>query len=70
MLDLAKVIFTKAVSSPSKKNVSKESTGKLCDTLLALGEVSLENEDFSQAVEDFSNCLEKRKQTQPIDSRY
>merc|ERR1712112_712036 len=34
---------------------------KLCETLLALGEVSIENESWTQAVDDLKECLEKRK---------
>ena len=63
------VVFPKVLSPPSKKSAVTESIVKLCDALLALGEVSLENEDYTQAIEDFSNCLEKRKQTLPVDSR-
>ena len=34
---------------------------KLHDTLLALGKVSIENENNAQPVEDLNSCLEKRK---------
>merc|ERR1712015_98309 len=34
---------------------------KLCETLLTLGEVSIENENWSTAVEDLKACLPKRK---------
>merc|ERR1712202_90013 len=42
---------------------------KLCDTLLALGEVSMENENYAQAVEDLNSCLEKRKDKLPEERR-
>merc|ERR1712181_11034 len=41
---------------------------KLCSSILALGEVSIENENYSQAVEDIKLCLEKQKNL-PKDSR-
>ena len=37
---------------------------------MILGEISLEREDYSQAIEDFTLCLEKRKETLPADSRF
>merc|ERR1712114_28269 len=42
---------------------------RLCDTLLSLGEVSIENENYSQAVEDITSCLEKRKDKLPHEVR-
>merc|ERR1719319_1783867 len=63
ILELAKNIYSK------KASTSTENTRKLCDTLLALGEVSIENENYSQAVEDLSSCLEKRKDKLPGDMR-
>jgi len=58
MFDLAKVIYAKA------KNGVKE-----CESLIHLAEVSLENSNFKQAVEDLSTCLEKRLKALPADSR-
>merc|ERR1712112_137426 len=58
MFDLAKVIYSKA------GDVSKE-----CESLTLLGEVSLENSNFKQAVEDLTLCLEKRIKALPSDSR-
>merc|ERR1712055_533611 len=48
MFDLAKVIYGKA------GDVTKE-----CESLTFLGEVSLENSNFKQAVEDLTLCLSK-----------
>ena len=74
MFDLAKVIYGKA------KNEVKE-----CESLILLGEVyicfvnalvivsvqvSLENSNFKQAVEDLMTCLAKRLKALPADSRY
>merc|ERR1719178_619712 len=58
MFDLAKVIYGKA------GDVAKE-----CETLTLLGEVSLENSNFTQAVEDLAACLAKRIKALPADSR-
>merc|ERR1711887_203587 len=58
MFDLAKVIYGKA------KNEVKE-----CESLILLGEVSLENSNFKQAVEDLTSCLAKRLKALPEDSR-
>merc|ERR1711970_529869 len=58
MFDLAKVLYGKA------KNEVKE-----CESLVFLGEVSLENSNFKQAVEDLTTCLVKRLKALPEDSR-
>merc|ERR1712130_547469 len=58
MFDLAKVIYGKA------GDVVKE-----CESLTLLGEVSLENSNFKQAVEDLTDCLAKRIKALPSDSR-
>merc|ERR1719341_1498920 len=58
MFDLAKVIYGKA------GDVAKE-----CEALTFLGEVSLENSNFEQAVEDLTLCLAKRIKALPADSR-
>merc|ERR1719370_2222667 len=58
VFDLAKVIYGKA------GDVAKE-----CESLTFLGEVSLENSNFKQAVEDLTLCLPKRIKALPADSR-
>merc|ERR1712083_557789 len=58
MLDLAKVIYGKA------GDVARE-----CESLTFLGEVSLENSNFKQAVEDLTLCLTKRIKALAADSR-
>ena len=42
---------------------------KVCETLLLLGEVSLESENYEQAVTDITDCLAKRKVLHAEDSR-
>jgi hypothetical protein len=39
----------------------KSLEAKLCETLLTLGEVSLESENYEQAVADITECLNMRK---------
>merc|ERR1712055_128395 len=58
MFDLAKGIYGKS------GDVTKE-----CESLTFLGEVSLENSNFKQAVEDLTLCLAKRTKALPADSR-
>ena len=53
MFDLAKV-----------GDVAKE-----CESVTFLGEVSLENSNYKQAVEDLTLCLAKRIKALPADSR-
>jgi len=43
---------------------------RICEIFLHLGEVSLENENYDQAVEDLNQCLTKRQGSLPSDSRY
>merc|ERR1712096_357941 len=59
MLELAKVVYTKQVDSGEGNKAEVEE--KLCSAMLALGEVSLENENYSQAVEDIQLCLKKQE---------
>merc|ERR1712168_1257184 len=67
MLELAKVIFTKQAEEAKEDKADVEK--KLCETFLALGEVSLENENSPQAVDDLTSCLKKQLEKLPADSR-
>ena len=58
MFELCKIIWGKA------NNVARE-----CEALICLGEVSMENENYAQAVEDITACLAKRIAALPSDSR-
>merc|ERR1712202_68135 len=64
ILELAKNIYSRMASTSQADSISR-----LCDTLLSLGEVSIENENYSQAVEDITSCLEKRKDKLPHEVR-
>jgi len=67
MLELAKVVYTKQMESSDEKN-KKDIEERLCRSILTLGEVSIENENYSQAVEDIQMCL-KKQESFPKDSR-
>jgi len=68
MLELAKIIYTKEMDAVSQdKKVEFEK--RLCETFLHLGEVSLESENYDQAIEDMTVCLQKRQASLPADSR-
>lgn len=68
MLELAKVVYTKQLSE-AKEEEKLVMLEKLCCTMCALGEVSIESENYKQAVEDFQECLFKQS-AMPKDSRY
>ena len=65
MLELAKMVLTEQLEGESKAGLTEEARTslekRLFETFLILGEVSLENENYPQAVEDLSICLEKQK---------
>ncbi len=77
MFELTKVIVTKVLDGakdkaddekPSKEELEALET-RLSDIFMALGEVSIENEAYEQAVEDLKTCLTRRKEKLPADSR-
>jgi len=68
MFELAKVVYSKTGETATGDGKT-ESVSKLCDCYLGLGEVSLENENYTQAVADFTQCLVIRKANLPPDSR-
>ena len=65
MLELAKMVLTEQLEGENKAGLNEEARSslekRLFETYLILGEVSLENENYPQAVEDLSICLEKQK---------
>ena len=72
ILELVKNIYTKRIATPMKFNTParSENVRKICDVLLTLGEVSIENENYTQDVEDLNSCLEKRKDKLSNDVSY
>jgi len=68
MFELAKLIYSKQVES-AEGDKKVELDRRVCETYLHLGEVSLENENYVQAVEDLTVCLARRQASLPADSR-
>jgi hypothetical protein len=52
------VAIIQVVKSPEETAALE---AKLCETFLTLGEVSLESENYEQAVADITECLNMRK---------
>jgi len=67
MLEVAKVAYMKQIETGDADN-KKKHEDMLCKSIMALGEVSIENENYCQAVEDMQQCLKKRE-AMPKDSR-
>jgi len=67
MLEVAKVAYTKQIETGDADN-TRNYEEMLCKSIMALGEVSIENENYCQAVEDMQLCLKKRE-AMPKDSR-
>merc|ERR1712042_182077 len=67
MLELAKVVYTKQIESGDLGNKAQIEE-RLFSTIISLGEVSIENENYAQAVEDLKACLSKQDSL-PKDSR-
>merc|ERR1711972_132842 len=67
MLELAKVVYTRQLETAEDADKS-HLLERLCSTMLALGEVSIENKNYKQAVEDIKECL-KKEETMPKDAR-
>ena len=68
VLELAKNAFTK-IAEKSSGEKKDDANLKLAESLLILGEVCLETEDYSQAAEDLTTCLRIRESSLPADSR-
>ena len=65
MLELAKMVLLDQLEGEASKALSEENKTmiekRLFETFLTLGEVSLENENYPQAVEDLTLCLNKQQ---------
>merc|ERR1711953_1288627 len=73
MLELAKMVLLEQLEGEAAKTLTEENKTmiekRLFETFLTLGEVSLENENYPQAVEDLTLCLNKQQAVLPEDSR-
>ena len=72
MLELAKNILIKQsetldAEKDKERKFSVES--RVSDTFQTLGELSIENENYAQAIDDLNTCLDWRKKLMPEDSR-
>jgi len=68
VLEVAKTAFINIAGKSSGED-KKDAELKYCETMMVLGEIGLENENYTQAVEDFGLCLIKRVEVLPADSR-
>jgi len=66
ILELAKLVYSKLLEAGAENKTHLEE--RLVSTMLALGEVSIENENYKQAVEDIQECLKKQEHF-PKDAR-
>jgi len=69
MLELAKVIYERKANSNLVVEKKREVLAALWEATSGLGEVAMEAGNFTQALEEFSSCLEARKKVLPSDSR-
>merc|ERR1712025_182979 len=68
MFELAKLIYKREVENEdAEKKI--DVVKKISDSLLHLGEISIENENYEQALEDIGECLKMRQNHFPADSR-
>merc|ERR1712112_527143 len=59
MFELAKLIYKREVENEdAEKKI--DVVKKISDSLLHLGEISIENENYEQALEDIGECLKMR----------
>merc|ERR1719167_1633122 len=68
MLEMAKIVYSKQIEVGTDASKKPEWEERLCSTILLLGEGSIENENYKQAVDDIKTCLEKQV-NMPKDSR-
>ncbi len=70
MLELAKqCLQKKADAMPTESDKRMEVEARLSETYMQLGEVSIESENYPQAIEDLTSCLRRRQELLPEDSR-
>lgn len=81
MLELARNILVKQAESikvvnaaddqdaEEKTKLKNEVENRLSDTFQTLGELSIENENYPQAIEDLEACLKRRQEMMEKDSR-
>jgi len=68
MFELAKLIYKREVETEAAEK-KLDVVKKISDSLLHLGEISIENENYEQAIGDIGECLKMRQANFPADSR-
>jgi len=68
MFELAKLIYKREVETEAAEK-KLDVVKKISDSLLHLGEISIENENYEQALGDIEECLKMRQDNFPADSR-
>merc|ERR1712112_38892 len=68
VVEVARVGFQKLIQKTTGEK-KRHSEAKYCEAVMVLGEISIENENFKRAEEDFQQCLQTRKKILPADSR-
>merc|ERR1719237_1929506 len=70
MLELAKQCLKKQADAlPADDPKRPEVEGRLSETFMKLGEVSIESENYPQAIDDLNTCLRRHQEHLPDDSR-
>lgn len=70
MLEMSKLIYVRHLETLDDEAPNKSALEiKLSDTYETLGKVSIENEDYSHAIEDLTTSLKLRQKLLPEDSR-
>merc|ERR1712025_653984 len=68
MFELAKLIYKREFETEAAEK-KVEVVKKISDSLLHLGEISIKNENYEQALGDIGECLKIRQEHFPVDSR-
>merc|ERR1712121_376596 len=68
MLEFAKVVYTKRLETAEETDKSPL-LEKLCSTMLSLGEVSIENENYKQAVEDIQERIKNMEKLETDEAK-
>ena len=62
-------MFKHIFHSQEKTKLKEDVENRISDTYQTLGELSIENENYPQAIEDLETCLKRRQDMLPEDSR-
>merc|ERR1712025_827927 len=68
LFELSKLIYKREVETEAAEN-KLDVVKKIGESLIHLGEISIENENYEQAIGDIGECLKMRQDNFPADSR-